>query len=179
MNSYTPINELPHPPKFMLDELEQAFKNYNTFLLTKIFTIREAAPIRNAFRQKLNVHATAKALKDARFKSVIGNKPFMPKSYNKFFTKKDGTIMTRTKKNVEKIIKRYYEIEYAGPRITNEMIKGNQFHIYWSRYCKEEGWHVSVCKKISADGGIYGLLEYMSKNKLFNKTPIFDWHFGV
>ena len=179
MNSYTPINELPHPPKFMLDELEQAFKNYNTFLLTKIFTIREARPIRNAINEKFKRTPTAKALHDARFKSVIGNKPFMPKSYNKFFTKKDGTIMARTKKNVEKIIKRYNEIEYAGPRITHEMTKGNQYAIYWSRYCKEDGWDVSIRRTISADGGIYGLLEYMSKNKLFNKSPIFDWHFGV
>lgn len=177
MNGFTPIEQLPMPPKFMLDELEEEIKKYNSFLLSQIFTIREAAPIRNAFRQKLHVHPTAKALKDERF--ISGKKPILPKSYNKFFTKKDGSIMARTKKNVEKIINRFNEIKYAAPRITNEMIKGNQFVIYWYKYSKDDGFDVSIRRNISADNGIYGLLDYMYKNKLFNKSPIFDWHFGV
>jgi hypothetical protein len=179
MNSYTPINKLPMPPQWMLDELEEEITKYNTFLMSQIFTIREARPIRNAIRQKLHVHPTANALHNEKCKSILDKKPLMPKSYNKFFTKNDGSIKSRTKKNVEKIIKRFEEIKYAGPRITQEMNKGHQFVIYWYRYSKDDGFDVSIRRIIPAENGIYGLLEYMSKNKLFNKSPIFDWVFGV
>jgi hypothetical protein len=63
MNGFTPIEQLPMPPKFMLDELEEEIKKYNTFLLSQIFTIREATPIRNAIRQKLQVHPVVKMIR--------------------------------------------------------------------------------------------------------------------
>lgn len=64
MISYTPIEQLPMPPKFMLDELEQEITKYNTFLMSQILTIREARPIRLAFRQKFKTHPVAKLLKE-------------------------------------------------------------------------------------------------------------------
>lgn len=64
MISYTPINELPMPPQWMLDELEEEFMKYNTYLMSRIFTIREARPIRNAFRKKFKTHPVAKLLKE-------------------------------------------------------------------------------------------------------------------
>jgi len=64
MISYTPIEELPMPPQWMLDELELEVTKYNTFLMSRIFTIREARPIRLAFRQKFQVHPVAKLLKE-------------------------------------------------------------------------------------------------------------------
>jgi len=48
----------------MLDELEQEITKYNTFLMSQILTIREARPIRLAFRQKFKTHPVAKLLKE-------------------------------------------------------------------------------------------------------------------
>tara|TARA_R100001163_G_C5013728_1_gene158781 strand:- start:287 stop:898 length:612 start_codon:yes stop_codon:yes gene_type:complete len=64
MNSFTPIEQLPMPPKFMLDELEEEIIKYNTFLMSQILTIREARPIRLALREKFETHPVAKLLKD-------------------------------------------------------------------------------------------------------------------
>jgi len=64
MISYTPTEELPMPPQWMLDELELEVTKYNTFLMSQILTIREARPIRLALREKLQVHPIAKILKE-------------------------------------------------------------------------------------------------------------------
>ncbi len=64
MISYTPTNELPMPPQWMLDELELEVTKYNTFLMSQILTIREARPIRLALREKFQVHPVAKLLKE-------------------------------------------------------------------------------------------------------------------
>jgi hypothetical protein len=53
---YTPIDELPMPPAFMIAEAEEAERDYNTYLLQRIMTINEARPIRIALRQKLQTH---------------------------------------------------------------------------------------------------------------------------
>jgi len=53
---YTPIDELPMPPAFMIAEAEEADRDYNTYLLQRIMTINEARPIRNALRQKFQTH---------------------------------------------------------------------------------------------------------------------------
>lgn len=65
MTMYTPISELPHPPAFMLEEVEQEERKYNTELLMKILTIKEAQPIRLELRKKLNTHPVAQLLHDA------------------------------------------------------------------------------------------------------------------
>jgi len=67
---FTPIDELPMPPTWMLEELEEEFKNYNTFLMAQIFTMKEAAPIRNAIREKINRTPSAKALHEAFGKRI-------------------------------------------------------------------------------------------------------------
>ncbi len=72
MISYTPIEELPMPPKFMLDELEEEITKYNTFLMSQILTIKEAKPIRLALREKFQTHPIAKLIKEqADNKSVF------------------------------------------------------------------------------------------------------------
>ena len=73
MNSFTPIEELPMPPKFMLDELEEEIIKYNSFLMSQILTIREARPIRLALREKFETHPVAKLLKDEVKKTVHKN----------------------------------------------------------------------------------------------------------
>lgn len=70
MISFTPTEELPLPPSWMLEELEKEYQKYNTFLLQQIFTIRECRPIRNAFRSKMQRTPSAKALHAAFGKRI-------------------------------------------------------------------------------------------------------------
>jgi hypothetical protein len=70
---YTPLSELPHPPTFMLEEVEREERAYNTELMARILTINNARPIRLELRKKLNTHPVAKLLHDAsaRAKELI------------------------------------------------------------------------------------------------------------
>lgn len=70
---YTPLSELPHPPTFMLEEVEREERAYNTELLRRVLTIREARPIRLELRKKFNTHPVAQLLHDAsaRAKEII------------------------------------------------------------------------------------------------------------
>jgi hypothetical protein len=54
--TFTPINELPKPAQFLLDELDEETKKYNTILLSKILylNIPEVRPIRLEFKKKFN-----------------------------------------------------------------------------------------------------------------------------
>lgn len=75
--TFTAIDELPLPPTWMLEELEEEYKKYNTFLLQQIFTIKECRPIRNAFRSKMNRTPSAiaihKALENPKVKHYKNN----------------------------------------------------------------------------------------------------------
>jgi len=73
MISYTPTEELPMPPQWMLDEQEKEISKYNTFLMSQILTIREARPIRLALREKLQVHPIAKLLKEVNKGVAFGS----------------------------------------------------------------------------------------------------------
>ena len=69
--AYTEIHQLPPPPQFMLDELEREESKYLGELLSKVLTIREARPIRNALRQKLQVHPIVRGIREST-KQQIG-----------------------------------------------------------------------------------------------------------
>jgi hypothetical protein len=73
MMMYTPINELQHPPAFMLEEVECEERAYNTELLRQVLTIHEARPIRLELRKKFNTHPVTQLLHDAsaRAKRII------------------------------------------------------------------------------------------------------------
>lgn len=62
---FTPIEELPKPPQWMLDELEKETAKYNFSLLQQIFTIRECRPIRLAVREKISRTPSAIAIHEA------------------------------------------------------------------------------------------------------------------
>ena len=74
--TYTPINELPAPPAFMLEELECEERAYNSELMARIFTIREARPIRIVFRKKLQTHPVAEILTKTYFPRYDYTKEF-------------------------------------------------------------------------------------------------------
>lgn len=75
MTMYTPLSELPHPPAFMIEEVEREERAYNTELLMRVLTIKEARPIRLELRKKLNTHPVAQLLHDASAtaKEIIDN----------------------------------------------------------------------------------------------------------
>lgn len=68
--AYTQIDQLPPPPQFMIDELEREESKYVSELLSKVLTIREARPIRNALRQKLQVHPIVRGIRESTKKKI-------------------------------------------------------------------------------------------------------------
>ena len=62
--AYTPVDQLPPPPQFMLDELEREESNHLRTLFSKVLNIKEALPIRNALRQKMHVHPIVRAIQE-------------------------------------------------------------------------------------------------------------------
>ena len=159
-------------------------------LLLRVWTIREAGCIRNAVREKLQRTPSAKALHmwhiphglDMTYLyafTIRGIAPFyLPPSYNKFFTKKDGSIAPRTKDSVIRTMRRYIEMMKNRPAITHENPWGRLISIYYRKKSPADRWSNSV-KMTYQDNGIYGLLELMYKHKLFNKNPSLSWHFGL
>jgi len=149
-------------------------------LLLKVWTIREAGCVRNAVREKLQRTPSAKAFHAAYLVDIWpGKKPLMPPSYNKFFTKKDGSIMPRTKESVMYIIKKYVRMKQDAPKILHINNYGRLISIFYKSKSKSDGFWNFPRKVYQDDNGIYGLLEFMYKNKLFNKSPSLNWHFGL
>ena len=148
-------------------------------LLLRVWTIREAGCIRNAVREKLQRTPSAKAFHAAYLIDIWpGKQPLMPPSYNKFFTKKDGSIMPRSKESVVKMIKKYLRMMNNRPAITHGNDYGRLIAIYYRKRASADRWS-NVVRIVYQDNGIYGLLELMYKHKLFNKKPSLSWHDGL
>lgn len=183
-------------------------RNRNADLLRRVWTIREARCVRNAVREKIQRTPSAKAIHDflpiwqERFHTFnIKNiedmlscylwhlknnlkEPYLPKSYDKFYKHKNGTVKPKQKVKVIEIVREYMVMKkYQHPDISENK---TQIAVYGHRTRSKDEilrWCPKFHKRITDDFGIYHILDYMTdknKNGIYNflshKGKI-SWHY--
>jgi len=181
-------------------------RNRNADLLRQVWTIREARCVRNAVREKIQRTPSAQAIHNflpiwqERFhnfhikniKDMIScyfwtrekAKPYLPKSYDKFYKYKNGTVKPKQKEMVIKTVREYmFMKKYQHPEF-NE--KKTQIAVYGNRTRTRDEFmkfRPNFHKCITDNFGIYHILDYMTdknKNGIYNflshKGKI-GWHY--
>ncbi len=109
--------------------------------------------------------------------------PYLPKSYDKFYKHKNGTVKPKQKEKVIEILREYmFMKKYEHPEVTENK---TQIAVYGHRTRSKDDHRLcnKYFKRITDDFGIYHILDYMTdknKNGIYNflshKGKI-SWHY--